>query len=184
MRNATQSIVAFLTPDIWPSLALGLGADHPPGPVGPASYWPAGVSELVNRPQRVHGYFVNAEVVFFYAGDTQALNKFLAAYAKLPQTRLEVILHVGKKKARSPRDQEDRNIAVDWMLYIAPRDRLQGAPNVDLNDAPATISRVEVWLGRSIDLDKLQVPRNVTVKSAGEIEKFLERHTTAGDAAR
>ena len=60
-------LVGFL---LAPSVAMGLGADHPPGqPVFGTDAWPKGLAELVNSPLRVHGYFVNEiDVLFFLQG--------------------------------------------------------------------------------------------------------------------
>ncbi|MCI0641739.1 MAG: hypothetical protein L0Y72_26300 [Gemmataceae bacterium] len=151
--------------------ALALGSDHPKGPVGEASFWPKGLAELANLPQRVHGFWVNDTDVFFFAGDTAALNRFLADYAKLEKMTFQVVLHPGPKKARSPWDEQDRDIPVDWKLYC----NLRGGDQFDEKNAPGVMySRVDVWLGRNISLDQLQVPANVDVVSGGEIERFVK----------
>ena len=158
------------------SVALGLGADHV-GPVG-CSAWPKGLSELANRKDRVHGYFVNFTDVFFYSGDTEALNDFLAAYGKLQGTTLEVVIHPGPMKARSPWDQKDRDLSVDWQLTtssLGPSSRGNGI------EAKST-TRVDVWVGGKVKLDQLKVPENVKVRSGGEIEKFVERHAKESKA--
>src|SRR5262245_29218443 len=104
-----MSLVALITLAL-PGLVLALGADHPRGPVGRASYWPDGLQELANCRGRVHGFFVNAEDFFFYAGETKALNEFLRDYARLKDTKLEVVLHVGRKRARlADTDRAGRN---------------------------------------------------------------------------
>src|SRR5688572_1630563 len=89
-----------------PSVAWGLGADHPSDrPVGRGDKWPKGLKELVNVPQRVHGYFVNWQDVFFFAGDSDQLNDFLKGCAQLPDTRVQVILHPGQPEVKSPWDK-------------------------------------------------------------------------------
>jgi hypothetical protein len=156
---------------------LALGADHPRGPVGKASYWPDGLQELANRADRVHGFFVNAEDVFFYAGKTKALNEFLRDYAKLKDTKLEVVLHVGRKRARSPWDKEDRDILTNWRLYATSRDWIRHAPGKKVaKDEPPTITQVDIWLDDGVQLEELVVPSNVAVRSGGEIEKFIRSH--------
>jgi len=148
VTTSRRMVLGTLIALALPALALGLGADHPLGPVGRASYWPEGLQELANRKDRVHGFFVNAEDFFFYTGDTKALNEFLRDYAKLKDTKLEVILHVGKKRARSPWDKEDRDIPVNWRLYATSRDWIKHAPgNKVAKDDPAAITQVDVWLG-------------------------------------
>jgi hypothetical protein len=155
MSRLTVTAVALLVWGVAASQALGLGADHPK-------------EELAKRgPNCVHGYFVNWEDVFFFAGDTAALNKFLDDYARTPNAELRVVLHPGPKKARSPWDKADRDIPVDWSLYTW---------NTGGKGQKPAPTRVDVWVGAKIKLDELRVPANVTVESGGEIEKFVEGH--------
>ena len=46
--------------------AFALGSDHPKGPVAGNELWPEGLKDLANRPDRVHGFWVNETDVFFY----------------------------------------------------------------------------------------------------------------------
>ncbi|MBI3411600.1 MAG: hypothetical protein HY040_25000 [Planctomycetes bacterium] len=141
------------------SEVLALGADHPKGPVAGNDRWPEGLKELFNRDNRVHGYWVNGEDVFFYSGDTQAFNQFVEAYSKLKNTSLRVVIHPGAKKARSPWDQADRNIPAEWSLYSSIGAQFQ--------------TRLDLWLGSRIKLENLKIPRNVEAVSGGEIESFI-----------
>jgi hypothetical protein len=155
-------------PLLLPVPALGLGADHPKGPISADNAsWPQGLLDLANRPDRVHGFWVNDVDVFFYAGDSKALHDFLAAYAKLKDTQLRVVLHPGRGEARSPWDRTARGPA-DWRLYVE-------AGNPDPM-GPRTLSRVDVWLGGGVRLADLRVPPNVAVASGGEIEAFIQAH--------
>ena len=154
------------------ALAWAFGADHPEKPVTNPK-WPAGLSELVNVDNRVHGYFVNFEDVFFFRGDTRSLNAFLERYAKLPGAELRVVLHPGKLAVRSPWDKQSRAAEGDWKLYASPlsRERVKA----DDFEPRRFHTRVDVWLGGSVTLDGLQVPDNVSVESGGEIEAFVQR---------
>ena len=155
MTRCVRLMLTLVVFGITASSAFGLGADH-------------SKEELARRgPNCVHGYFVNWEDVFFFAGDTAALNKFLEGYAKTPDAVLRVVLHPGPKKARSPWDKEDRDIPADWSLYVWNK----GGPG-----GPPAPTRVDVWLGGKIKLDELRVPANVAVESGGEIDKFIEAH--------
>lgn len=173
MKALTFSLLSAL---LLPTLVLALGADHPKGPVAAQPSWPQGLEALVNRNDRIHGYWVNSEDVFFYSGATPALNDFLAQYAKLKDTKLVVVLHPGPKEARSPWDKTPQP-RTDWGLYFAPRDWLVHHPNgkVKKTDLPM-ISQVDVWLGAGIRLADLKVPANVRVQSGGEIEDFIHQH--------
>src|SRR5688572_14840873 len=102
-----------------PTFAWALGADHRKDPVRNPK-WPAGLEELVNADNRVHGYFVNWEDVFFFRGDTASLNAFLDRYGKLPDTELRLVLHPGRLRVKSPWDKQPRDVEADWKLYASP----------------------------------------------------------------
>jgi hypothetical protein len=146
----------------------GLGSDHGPGPV-PAGDggWPEAFTEIFNREDRVHGYFVNSGDVFFYAGDADAFNEFLEQCSKLEDADHELVLHPGKAKVRSPWDKEGRGIDGDWRLYADRRPRTPGKKY---------LVQVDLWLGGKVPLEGLKVPLNFSVRSGGEIEKFVADH--------
>jgi hypothetical protein len=127
-------------------------------------------------PNCVHGFMVNWEDVFFFAGDTVEVNKFLENYGKRDDLKRRVVIHPGTKKARSPWDQDDRNLPADWSYYIWNTAR----PDVN-NPAP---SQVDIWLGSRIKLDELQIPDTIEVVSGGEIEKFIEERSKKQTAAQ
>jgi hypothetical protein len=122
--------------------------------------------QLVEGQKPVHGYLVNWEDVFFYAGDTGDFNRFAEAYSKLENVELRIVIHAGATKARSPWGQKDRDIPADWSYSVwnTARAAKGGKP------APA---RVDVWLGSRIKLEEVRIPANVKVVSGGEIEKFV-----------
>jgi hypothetical protein len=127
------------------AFAWGLGADHGTRPVGGSDNWPPGLRELVNTDRRVHGYFVNWEDVFYFAGDTDALNAFLGSCARLPGTQVRVVLHPGKADVRSPWDKGPRDVAADWKLYASAfaKEQVRAAHT---DGVPFQV-RVDVWLG-------------------------------------
>src|SRR5262249_14325399 len=106
---ALPCLILALSP--WAaSVALGLGADFSKDELQRSG-------QLVKGQIPVHGYFVNWEDVFFYAGDTAAFNKFVEAYGQMQGVKLRVVIHTGTKKAHSPWDKADRDIGADWSLY-------------------------------------------------------------------
>jgi hypothetical protein len=155
--------------------AFALGSDHPKGPVDGNELWPDGLKELANRSDRVHGYWVNETDVFFYDGDSKALNEFMDGYSKLKNTALRVVIHAGARKARSPWDKTERDIPVAWILAASssPLDKA-----VVQNAGGRFYTRVDVWLGSRLKLDDLRIPAAVEVVSGGEIEKFIAKHRT------
>jgi hypothetical protein len=153
-RSAILTLALGLSGLISPE-ALALGGDYPKAKLAEQG------------PNCVHGYFVNWVDVFFYSGDTATFNTFVAGYSQRTDLKLRVVIHAGAKKARSPWDKADRDIAADWSYYVW---------NVGIPDPrkPAP-SRVDVWLGSRIKLDELRIPANVEVVSGGEIERFIEK---------
>ncbi len=178
------------------SNALGIGADHPPVKPGANSTGrQTGLGALIHRADRVHGFFVNSEDVYFYAGDTPAVNEFLATYSKLENTKLEITLNRGSKKARSPWDKADRNIDVNWKLYTSPIDvsllmksKLEQHEIDEIKrqwkEGPS-VSKVEIWLGDRISLRDLNVPANIPRRLTDdgthfpqEVKDFVAKHET------
>ena len=167
MKTWLFATVVLMVTFAVPSLVFAMGADHT-GPVGGNDKWPKGLTALANREDRVHGYFVNWEDVFFYSGDTKTLNDFLAGYAKLDNTVLQLVIHPGPEWARSPWDKADRNIPVDWSLYTSPfaREDLEAGRPSD-----KFITRVDLFPGRNVSLEELEVPANVEVQSSVDFDK-------------
>ena len=156
---------AFTAPEVF-----ALGSDHPKGPVAGNQQWPDGLKDLANRPERVHGFWVNETDVFFYNGDSKALNKFMDDYSKLKNTALRIVLHPGTQKARSPWDKAERDIPVAWSLHASssPLDAI-GVPNA----GAGFYTRIDVWLGSPLKLNELIIPGNTEVLSGGEIDRFI-----------
>ena len=156
--------------------AFGLGADYQNGePVGGTSAWPNGVKELVNTTNRVHGFFVNAEDIFFFSGNATNLNGFLGDYSKIQGVdKHQLILHEGAGEAKSPWDKSGR--PCDWKLFTCPKAWLVGqtlAPGTNsiaakraaANDTNLVLE-VHFWTGGKIGLDQLVIPKNVEVVKA------------------
>lgn len=159
---------------IW---VFRLAMEYPPGrPVGRASYWPEGLGQLVDRENRVHGFFVNASDFFYFTGDVNAFNEFLEQYAMLKDTPLRLVLHAGRGMAGSPWD-EDKEIPFEWQVSAFgwgwPEEKY---PEVPATDETESVVMMDLWLGGRVELDEVKVPLNVEVKSGGEIERFTATH--------
>ena len=136
---------------------FGLGSDHPNGvPVNSTGYWPAGMIELANLTNRVHGYFVNDADVFFFSGDAATFTKFLQDYSKIGGTvnQHRLILHGGAGQAYSP--WGTTNQPCDW--------ELSGLGNGWRNGIITNyLLEVHFWTGGKILLDQVVIPKNVEV---------------------
>jgi len=62
-----------------------------------------------------------------------------------------------------------------WQLEVMRRG--WGAPIDPRRPAatPGYVATVHVWVGEAMPLDKLAVPKHIDVRSAGDIERFIER---------
>lgn len=133
----------------------------------------------------VAGFTADHGTVAYFHGDTVLLNAALASLAndaRFPRPA-KVVLHAGAGKIVSPEESfyvnvkpEAEQILVDWSIRKnCPSTRVLDG-TCDCEDRQIT---VEIWLGSAIDLGELQVPRAFVVRSAGELEAFVENHAAA-----
>lgn len=152
-----------------------LGADHPNDrPVTGSTNWPAGLKKLVNTTNRVHGFFVNAEDVFFFTGTASEFTTFLQAYSQLEDVEpRRLILHDGRGEAKSPWEKSGR--PCDWKLNVCPKGwrnvgtlSKQGTNSVAMLQQaarePGYIVEIHFWTGGNIALEHVAIPKNVEVK--------------------
>jgi hypothetical protein len=151
---------------------FGLGADYPNDrPVAGSTGWPKGMDKLVNVTNRIHGFFVNAEDLFFFSGSATNLSAFLTDYSQLfGVEKHRLILHENVGEAKSPWEKTGR--ACDWKLYGCPKGwlnlaTLRGTNSVEVLQKAATepgyILEVHFWTGGRIALDQVVVPQNVEI---------------------
>ena len=138
--------------------AFGFGSDYRNDePVGGASTWPEGLKELVNTTNRVHGFFVNEQDVFFFSGNATNLTRFLRDYSKIRGIeKHRLILRKGVGEAKSPWGKIGR--PCDWKLYGC----LKGWRSKDPKEK-SFILEVHFWTGGRINLDHVTIPQNVEV---------------------
>src|SRR6516164_11184447 len=101
--------------------ALALGSDYPAGtPVFGPTNWPKGLETLINATNRVWGYWVNQEDVFFYSGNASDLTVFLQDCSRIEGIEnRRLILHSSIGEAKSPWEKAGR--PCDWRLYVCPK---------------------------------------------------------------
>lgn len=150
--------------------AIGLGSDYQNDqPVGGTSAWSEGLLKLVNTTNRVHGFFVNAEDVFFFLGSATNFSGFLRDYSKLQDIeKHQLILHEGQGEAKSPWGKAGK--PCDWKLYACPKAWLarDGKTN-------GFVLEVHFWTGGKIALDQVIIPENVEL--SGEALKIFQSIT-------
>lgn len=155
--------------------AFALGSDHPADrPVIGTTNWPAGLSALVNSTNRVWGYFVNAEDIFFFSGDASQLTAFLRDYSRLEGLQSHrLVLHRGIGEAKSPWGKTGR--PCDWKLYMCPKGwhnvaalSRQGTNSVEVlqkaGREPGYVVEVHLWTGGRIKLGQLDIPKGIVVQ--------------------
>ena len=167
-----RSTVQGIQPTWWTASALllflatqafGWGSDYPGDhPVAPQPGWPAGLDKLVNSTNRIHGFFVNADDFFFYAGDTEGFASFLTQYAALSGIEAHKLhIHPGAGRAKSPWDKGEGQ-PCDWMLELSTRGWRDGkAPAPGKPDA--RIVELHVWASGQVDPKAITVPKTVQV---------------------
>jgi hypothetical protein len=120
-----------------PSLAsLTEYGPHDPDLPVTATHWPAGVAELVNREGRTGGMGGRFGDSFWFAGDAEAFNRFVRAYAELELTQGHA-LNVRNMPAQG-----------GWSMHIDREGRVT----------------VQLMPGSGVDLEKVAVPQNVRVR--------------------
>lgn len=165
--------------------ASGLGSDYPTNrPVNQTS-WPVGTSGLVNRADRIGGFFVNEEDIFFFGGSSTNFSEFLRDYSKIEGIeRHRLILHDGVGEAKSPWEKTGR--PCDWKLYACPRSWLAigNAASAGTNAVEAMrqavkdtnfVLEVHFWTGGKIALNEIPAPQNV--EFTGDCLKIFESIT-------
>ncbi len=162
---------------LGPDSASGLGHDFFTNKVASMPgyvVYPKGFEELVNATNRIAGYDVNAEMVFFFSGTAQDFRSFLDTYSMIPVAdEHRLVLHDGLGEARSPWAKTGQ--PCDWKLYSAPKGWLeahrllmQGTNSLAAVQAAAKdhanyVVVVHFWTGGRIPLNQIQIPSNVRI---------------------
>ena len=99
MNKRNFGVVAALALLAGAEIAHAMGSSYGKGDPKHPQYnpqWPTGVKELVNREDRISGFWLNQFDSYNFVGHTTALNGFLEQYAKVRDTPLKVLLHPGR----------------------------------------------------------------------------------------
>ena len=175
MRRRLACVVGAVAVLSCAGRAAAAGADYPAGfrpCVATGTAVETEVNRLIASPGYVHGFFVNAEDRFFYAGDTAAFNAFLRQYAEMKTGVVahRLTIHPGKGVAKSPWDKGEGK-PCDWRLDVCPlgwreghsatRNETRAVP-VEAGAKPYVVE-VNVWAEGKVDLAAVEIPRNVEV---------------------
>jgi len=172
-RQAARLTLGCLMMAACCTVALALGGGHRNDQPCSHKAWPPGLADIVNTKARVCGFFVNANDWFYYRGDTKAFNNVLAAYGKMKDTPLLLVLHAGRGTAREPWDK-GAGTPCEWSIAVIRRG--WGAPQAKPGETGKYVVTLHLWLGGDVALEGIDVPLNVNVRSGAEIETFVAEH--------
>ena len=123
-----------------------------------------GIMPLVNDKARVYQIWVNGNENFYYKGTTKPLNATLSAFAKVEVKNHVVVLRPGPIERRAIGDKTP--IQFNWELHVISGIAAEKATD-DIEDLEWQKDPVlTIYIGGDIDLDKLESPKGVTVRTA------------------
>ncbi len=124
--------------------------------------WP-GIMPLVNDKNRVYSIWVNGNEWFYYKGKHDEVNAALAHFVKMKVEHHVVALRAGPATVRS---FEKKEFAYNWSLHavggIAQVRAVDDPDDLDWQRDPV----LTIYIDDTIDLDKLDFPMGVTLRSA------------------
>jgi hypothetical protein len=160
--------------------------------LGQLSDWVPGLEKLVSYGGVVYGVHTDAPTFYrgletldiFFRGDLEDFNEMLKEYAKLGdllkkyaesgRAQLTLTLHPGRGDVGSDAGRSiatGKDIPFDWRITMTREGTL-----VPESEKRRYYVSVDLWLGGDVQLDKVEVPLNIDVKSGGEIEAFIAEH--------
>lgn len=158
--------LALITLNAWPMGQETFGNE----PLSDLNYtdWP-GIVPLINDEHRVYSTWVNGNEYFYYRGDTEAFNQFLALFAALESPAHEVVFRPGPGHAQS--FHNDRPIPIGWQMHLVGgivAQMIDFEGTADAWDMHPTITVCLTENGR-IQLDKIIVPEKVDVLQVADL---------------
>lgn len=119
-----------------------------------------GILPLVNDKARVYLRWSNGRQQLWYLGKSKDVNAALAQFVKVAMERHVVVLRLGPAVGRSFDKQE---VPHNWELHV-PGGIAATRVTDDIESQKDPV--LTIYIGGDIDLDKLEIPRNVTLRSA------------------
>lgn len=173
MHNLFFSLIlglCLITVNAWPLGEETFGNK----PLSDRNYtdWP-GIVPLINNENRIYSTWVNGNEYFYYRGNTETFNQFLALFAALESPVHVVIVRPGPGRTNS--FHNDRAIPVDWQMHFVGgivAQMIDYKGTADVWDMHPTLTVYLTEKGR-IQLDKIIVPEQVrVVQVAGLRDKY------------
>jgi hypothetical protein len=160
------SILTLETMQTANAMAGEYGKADPKHPVS-SSGWPAGLEVVVNRADRIGGWWVNSNDTFYYAGNAADFNNFLKDYSRVQSNSLTLIID---NSSGPPGLFQPTNKNANWQM---------GTSGWSTSTATVTMP-----LHGRISLKDMKVPLNITVYTFGDKEASAEAFVAAHNAAQ
>jgi hypothetical protein len=159
--------------------AMGMEEFGPAGEhIGRSPDWPKGIEDVLRHPARVYWRDVNGSQNAYYDGDIDQVNELLELYSHVKLAQHPVVILPGKPSAMS----FDRKFTPYVVKFVVPgtlethfRQRHGGVARFSL--MPRMIVHLDATL--AAHLDKLTLPKNVTLHSSEQGESKLAEGETA-----
>jgi hypothetical protein len=171
MKKIRLALLLLGTLLIGATAARALGMeDFGNAPLNDVNYqsWP-GVMSTINHPSRVYHWWVNGNEKFFYEGDTAALSDVLRRFATTGTERRVVVLRPGPGETKS--FDQSKTIRFHWSLHLL------GGIAGHLTTLPlgekvwSKHPVLSAYVDDTIDLEKLEVPKGITLVSLAELKQ-------------
>lgn len=172
MRHVFLILLGFLLMlSSAPSRAWALGEESFGNqPLNAANFreWP-GIAPVVNHESRVYHQWVNGNEYCYYRGNNESLNDVLQKFASTDEKVHEVVLRPGPAIAQS--FNKSKTINYNWNLHLVGGI----AKSLTKKDQGANIWSkhpiLTIYVGGDIELDKIKIPKGVTVLELADLEK-------------
>ncbi|MFK7778506.1 MAG: HEAT repeat domain-containing protein [Gimesia sp.] len=172
---------ALLTLGSIPSFSWALGIeDFGNKPLNAVHFqnWP-GMMPVVNDKNRVYHRWTNGNEACFYRGNTAALNDALQKFADSNGKVHEVVLRPGPASVNS--FMKSRTMDYNWNLHLvggiarAMSQKDQGAHLWSKHPI------LTVYVGGEIQLNKIKVPKGITLLQLADLERRYTKGLTSTD---
>ncbi|WP_339731536.1 HEAT repeat domain-containing protein [uncultured Gimesia sp.] len=175
------SMSTLLTLASIPSFAWALGIeDFGNKPLHAENFrdWP-GIMPVVNHQSRVYHRWINGNEHCFYRGDAEALNDALQKFAATEEKVHEVVLRPGPATVSS--FNASQTMDYNWSLHLvggiarAMSQKDQGA------QIWSKYPILTVYVAGTIELDKIKIPKDVTLLQLADLEQRYTKGLTSTD---
>ncbi|QDT98860.1 HEAT repeat domain-containing protein [Gimesia aquarii] len=140
--------------------------------------WP-GIVPVVNHESRVYHQWVNGNEYCFYRGNNESLNDVLKKFAATDEKVHEVVLRPGPAVVDS--FNKSKTIHYHWNLHLVGGI----AKMMTKKDQGANIWSkhpiLTIYVGGNIQLDKIKIPKGVTILELADLEKRYSKGLKSTD---